>query len=641
MPGEGPPSNVPLAVFGRYRVLHQIGAGSLGPVFRGEDTERRAPVALKILRLNLTPELTEQLVLALKVVADRIPPHPALAGMTDAGVADGQCYIVSPLAGGESLDAALHEYGPAAIADALPRLRSLAQALDRAAEHDVWHGALHPRDILVSAEETTLVGIGIAPALEQAGLRIAPRRTYTAPEIIAGGGTSPAADQFALAAIAHEWLFGRSVTGPVAAPLEIPALPDVDQDRLAGALTTALAVDPADRFGTCVAFVDAIAASVNDPTGQIAVDPRVIELASRRSKETLIAPVAAILPDDQIVEVAPPELAIADLRIDPDPPEPREGTATLREAPEGTATLRELPEESIPPIAPVAWQGRFAPADENADRAGYGAVALASMLVIGLAIGSVGGYLLGVRRAAPEAIVAQQSAPPTPVAPAPAPSSPVASESTEQVLPPPAEIKPPDAADAVAATPSATAPATTAPASSASNAAAVAPKPAALARLHIRTTPAGATVTVDGIERGVTPLALRDLEFGTRTVTITRPGYAPAQRQVSLTADRPSRSIDVRLTAQRTRATPRPPAATSERTATGTLIVESRPAGAAVSINGRASGVTPLTLPSLPPGSHRVRIERAGYQPWTTTVHLTAGERARVAASLVGGIERE
>ena len=38
------------------RVLHQIGAGGVGPVFRGEDPETRQTVVIKVLRVGLPPE---------------------------------------------------------------------------------------------------------------------------------------------------------------------------------------------------------------------------------------------------------------------------------------------------------------------------------------------------------------------------------------------------------------------------------------------------------------------------------------------------------------------------------------------------------------------------------------------------------
>jgi hypothetical protein len=51
-------------------------------------------------------------------------------------------------------------------------------------------------------------------------------------------------------------------------------------------------------------------------------------------------------------------------------------------------------------------------------------------------------------------------------------------------------------------------------------------------------------------------------------------------------------------------------------------------------VDGSPAGVTPVVVPSVAAGTHAVRIELAGYQPWSATVSVTAGQRARVAASL-------
>ena len=64
------------------------------------------------------------------------------------------------------------------------------------------------------------------------------------------------------------------------------------------------------------------------------------------------------------------------------------------------------------------------------------------------------------------------------------------------------------------------------------------------------------------------------------------------------------------------------------------MIVESRPAGAAVMIDGKPRGVTPATIAGLAPGDYRVNLSLAGYQPFATTVRVVAGERTRAAASL-------
>jgi hypothetical protein len=166
--------------------------------------------------------------------------------------------------------------------------------------------------------------------------------------------------------------------------------------------------------------------------------------------------------------------------------------------------------------------------------------------------------------------------------------------------------------------------------------------PSRIGRLLVRSTPAGASVSVDGVSRGVTPLALRDLDLGAREIIVARRGYLPESRRVVLTKARPSRSVEVRLSTAAA-APPRSAAAASGRSgatspqpavSTGVLAVESRPRGAAVAINGKPSGRTPLTINDLPPGEYRVTLTLAGYRDFATTVRVVAGERARAAASL-------
>ncbi len=73
---------------------------------------------------------------------------------------------------------------------------------------------------------------------------------------------------------------------------------------------------------------------------------------------------------------------------------------------------------------------------------------------------------------------------------------------------------------------------------------------------------------------------------------------------------------------------------------TGTLAVDSRPSGAAVTINGKPSGSTPLTINDLAPGEYQILMTMPGYRNFATTVRVVAGERARAAASLTA-VEQE
>jgi hypothetical protein len=68
--------------------------------------------------------------------------------------------------------------------------------------------------------------------------------------------------------------------------------------------------------------------------------------------------------------------------------------------------------------------------------------------------------------------------------------------------------------------------------------------------------------------------------------------------------------------------------------AVGSLLVESDPAGASVYVDGRLAGETPLTLPSIVSGEHRVRIVRLGYLENSQIVKVKPAERATVRARL-------
>jgi hypothetical protein len=66
----------------------------------------------------------------------------------------------------------------------------------------------------------------------------------------------------------------------------------------------------------------------------------------------------------------------------------------------------------------------------------------------------------------------------------------------------------------------------------------------------------------------------------------------------------------------------------------GMLGVESVPAGAAVFINQKRVGQTPLSLTRVRAGSHVLWIEREGYERWTTSVLVPADQQIRVSAKL-------
>ena len=152
-------------------------------------------------------------------------------------------------------------------------------------------------------------------------------------------------------------------------------------------------------------------------------------------------------------------------------------------------------------------------------------------------------------------------------------------------------------------------------------------------RITVRTTPAGARVTIDGRDVGKAPLTIPNLTRGTHTVRIMRDGYTTVERRVEISAGQPSSTITLNLARTAAPAT-RPAVEEPAARQTASVLVESRPSGATVFIDGKRIGTTPMAIPSVSVGSHAVRMEMSGFKPWTASVRVVAGEKNRVAASL-------
>jgi len=550
----------------------------------------------------------------------------------DSGFDDTGPFRVSPESGGVSLEAALRDFGPAAIDDLIPRIRAIAKRLDAAHRAGVVHGALQPSKVFVTDDATEVIaGTGAhAP--------------YAAPEVIAGHGATPPSDQYSLAAIAFEWLFGRPITHAGDRPIEVRSMPGVDRPALSKAFTRALAPKPDDRFASCAAFCDALAGAVVPELPLLAdvddfeaeqepePDPSPISAAdlapfdSERESAFLAQdrPIVAapnvddvkIVAEESFMTAAQPDLdAIAPLS-QPPPVEPPF---------DSERDNASLAQGRVP-----SWNPSATSAARETESPRFGPVALFLALIVGAVAGFAAGYM-----AVPRALQTQAPGQMAVQAPGTAQSAQGARGAR--------------GAQSAQGAPSATqtAPAPSAPRAPGAPRAPSAPRaPEKPGRLLIRSSPSGASVSVDGVAKGETPIALRDLDIGTRSVTIARRGYLTETRRVSITKARPARTLDIRLSAAAATAVPATPRPSTPATLgksavpTGSLAVDSRPTGAAVTINGKPSGATPITINDLEPGEYRILMTMPGYRNFATTVRVVAGERARAAASLTA-VEQE
>ena len=77
-----------------------------------------------------------------------------------------------------------------------------------------------------------------------------------------------------------------------------------------------------------------------------------------------------------------------------------------------------------------------------------------------------------------------------------------------------------------------------------------APRRASSGEIVVTSEPSGARVTINGTGWGVTPVTVRHLTFGAKTVRVTKDGYATAQRAVVLDPTRASARVSVTLSAR-------------------------------------------------------------------------------------------
>jgi hypothetical protein len=137
------------------------------------------------------------------------------------------------------------------------------------------------------------------------------------------------------------------------------------------------------------------------------------------------------------------------------------------------------------------------------------------------------------------------------------------------------------------------------------------PPNAAEGRLAVRTTPAGATVRVDGAEAGLTPLQI-EVSVGPHRVEARLDGFESATRWVDVLENQ---TADVEFGLVALGATP------GEG---GALLVRVDPAGT-VFVDGERLGPAPFGPHAVPPGEHRVRVEGDDGRTWEETVEVSAG----------------
>ena len=571
-------------------------------MFRTYEPTRDRLVAVKVFKLDITPEQATSLAEALSTAADAGLFHPSIVEPIAAGVEGSVAYRAEEYVAAETLDVALRHYAPAPIGKVLPFITQLAGAIDFARAAGIGHGALHPRDVFVTPEEARASGFGVVDALEKAGIRAPVRRPYTAPERIDGSPWGTPADVFSLAAITYELLTGRRPSGTGSG---VGTLAGASVGAAADALLTVIAAamdpDPARRPATALAYAAALEAASRDEapaaaplTSGVAPGSDQGQTGGRPASDPAPAPVVVAPParpaqtpagippepDDELPEEIDDDIAaerdedelhhdltlrerelegpqgtlFAEAGHAVDDPEAESDRLLIDAAAIASDDASERFREEFATPVPVPTRSRSdsilrtperepEPVPAVVPAQSSRVLPLAAMLAIGLLVGFAVGY--GVSSRDP---VGPDGAGATATQPAPAATGGKAfSEQAVSQPPATAPAPPPSTSPSPAETRAADTRAEreTPPTRES-------PRPPAVTsgRLTIESVPSRAGVLVNGTWRGRTPLELDKLSLGTHTVRVVQPGFVPSEQELTLTAAAPSRRVSLRLRAQ-------------------------------------------------------------------------------------------
>jgi hypothetical protein len=261
------------ALADRYSVERELGSGGMAVIYLAGDLRHERPVALKVLRPELTSVVAgERFLREIKLTAGLAHPH--ILPLHDSGEADGFLYYVMPYVEGESLRVRLDREKRLPIDEAVQIAREVADALSYAHDHNLLHRDIKPENILLEAGHAVVADFGIAKAITEAGGEtltqtgvVVGTPAYMSPEQASGDEEiDEKSDIYSLACVLYEMLAGEpphagaSAREIVArrlledAPCVAKLRPDVSP-AIDASLQRALSRDPASRFATVHHFV--------------------------------------------------------------------------------------------------------------------------------------------------------------------------------------------------------------------------------------------------------------------------------------------------------------------------------------------------------------------------------------------------
>jgi eukaryotic-like serine/threonine-protein kinase len=237
---------LPVEIFGEYRLLSKLGEGGMGAVYKAHDPLADRPIALKVLRKNFggNREFLERFDREARLAGSL--NHPNIVTCYTAGVKNGVQYMALEFIDGETLKARLEaNHGKMPEKAALAFARDIAIGLSHAHSKGIVHRDIKPDNILIARDGTAKISdFGTAKSvidnesLTQTGVIIGTPYYISPEQVRALKDVDHRADLYALGGTLYHMLTGH-------VPFYAPTVLEIMRAHLTAELENPADINPA------------------------------------------------------------------------------------------------------------------------------------------------------------------------------------------------------------------------------------------------------------------------------------------------------------------------------------------------------------------------------------------------------------
>ena len=259
---------------GRYKVTREVGRGAMGVVYEAEDPNIGRTVALKTIFAQTIGTNPDEVAQRFKNEARAAGglSHPNIVTVFDAGEHEGTLYLAMEFLEGETLEQHLVQRRTISPERAIDITRQICAALDFAHAKGIVHRDIKPANVMLLSNGTVkITDFGIARTAEAITMtgQVLGTPHFMSPEQVRGRMVDGRSDMFSVAVMLYEMLTGerpfegQSITTIMYKivhenPTPPRALDSSISPGLSAVVEKALSKSPEDRYPSGAALVSAL-----------------------------------------------------------------------------------------------------------------------------------------------------------------------------------------------------------------------------------------------------------------------------------------------------------------------------------------------------------------------------------------------